>query len=231
MITDTSTATHHDTQFEVTPVQPPYHRTNRPGAGAGGRNSQLEKIGNTIQTPARAPGKSKIQNVIVPLDEPENMMAPLVTKKGRGKVVPQQLERNLSVMPSLMSMIALVPLRELLVVVLVVVLVVFLMVFLAASLKTPLFMTLRLMESEFRLLVLTLFLMLFLSLSSTSQYMSVDGAEEGNKEVDKEVDFDEDDIYNEGGYFTEDDGTDNNMEYEEGFHGSDDIMHPSDRNN
>lgn len=90
-----------DIDEPVTPVQPPRRRTNRPGAGAGGRNSQLEKIGNTIQTPVRAPGKSKVQNVVVPLDEPENMMAPPVTKKkGRGKVVPQQVERNLSVIVS-----------------------------------------------------------------------------------------------------------------------------------
>ncbi|KAG1748823.1 uncharacterized protein EDB91DRAFT_1244639 [Suillus paluster] len=87
-----------DTNDELVMVQPPCHHTNRPGAGAGGRNSQLEKIGNAIQTPARAPGKLKVRNVVVPLDEPENVMAPPVTKKkGRGKVAPQQLERNLSV--------------------------------------------------------------------------------------------------------------------------------------
>ncbi|KAG1720726.1 uncharacterized protein EDB91DRAFT_1256861 [Suillus paluster] len=90
-----------DNDEPATSVQPqaPCHRTNRPGAGAGGRNSQLEKIGNAIQTPARAPsGKSKVRNVIVPIDEPENVMAPLVTKKkGRGKAAPRQLERNLSV--------------------------------------------------------------------------------------------------------------------------------------
>ncbi|KAG2114542.1 hypothetical protein DEU56DRAFT_919564 [Suillus clintonianus] len=81
----------------VTSVQPPRHRSNRPGAGAGGRNSQLEKIGNALQTLARAPGKSKVQNVVVPFDEPENAMAP-VAKKKRGGKAPRQLEtrRNLS---------------------------------------------------------------------------------------------------------------------------------------
>ncbi|KAG2109265.1 uncharacterized protein F5147DRAFT_773076 [Suillus discolor] len=89
-----------DDNEPATSVQPqaPCRRTNRPGAGTGGRNSQLEKIGNAIQTPAGAPGKSKVRNVVVPVDEPENVMAPLVTKKkGRGKVAPRQLERNLSV--------------------------------------------------------------------------------------------------------------------------------------
>ncbi|KAG1734063.1 uncharacterized protein EDB91DRAFT_1084206 [Suillus paluster] len=89
-----------DDDEPATSVQPqaPCHRTNRPGAGTGGRNSQLEKIGNAIQTPARAPSsKSKVRSVIVPVDEPENVMAPLVTKKkGRGKAAPRQLERNLS---------------------------------------------------------------------------------------------------------------------------------------
>jgi len=90
-----------DNDEPATSVQPPHRHTNRPGAGAGGRNSQLEKIGNAIQTPARAPGKSKVRNVIVPVDEPENVMAPLVTKKkGRGKAAPRQLERNLSVIVS-----------------------------------------------------------------------------------------------------------------------------------
>jgi hypothetical protein len=76
--------------------------------------------------------------------------------------------------------------------------------------------------------------------SSPSQDMFVDGTEEGNKEadeegneeVDEEANFDEDNIYIEGQGFTEDNGIDNNMEYEEGFHGgSDNIMHLSDRDN
>lgn len=80
----------------VTLVQPPRRHSNRPGAGAGGRNSQLEKIGNAIQAPARAAGKSKVQN-IVPFDEPENAMAP-VAKKKRGGKVPR--DRNLSAIVS-----------------------------------------------------------------------------------------------------------------------------------
>ncbi|KAG1741924.1 hypothetical protein EDD22DRAFT_958983 [Suillus occidentalis] len=73
-------------------AQPPCRCSNRPGAGAGGRNSQLEKIGNAIQAPARAAGKSKVQNV-VPFDEPENAMAPVAKKKRGGKV---PWDRNLS---------------------------------------------------------------------------------------------------------------------------------------
>ncbi|KAG1766105.1 hypothetical protein EDD22DRAFT_845150 [Suillus occidentalis] len=184
------------------------------------------------------------------------MALPVAKKKGRGKVAPQQLERNLSVIQetsksgpttagptpslymidqgSLISMIV-VPLKELLMVVLMVVLVVVLVmvltVVLAASLKMSLFVTLRLMESEFWLSVLAPCLMLFLSLSSPSQDMFVDGTEEGNEEVNEEADFDKDNIYYEGEGFTEDDGIDNDMEYKEGFHGGSDNMHLSDHNN
>jgi hypothetical protein len=71
------------------PIQSLRHHTKRPGTDAGGRNSQLEKIGNAIQTPARAPGKLKVRNVIVPADEPKNVMAPqVIKKKGRGKAAP-----------------------------------------------------------------------------------------------------------------------------------------------
>ncbi|KAG1794237.1 uncharacterized protein HD556DRAFT_1308286 [Suillus plorans] len=85
-----------DFDDEPATVQLPRRRSNRPGAGVGGRNSQLEKIGNAIQTPVRASSKSKVQNVVVPSDEPENAMALVAKKKGRGKA-PRQLERNLSV--------------------------------------------------------------------------------------------------------------------------------------
>ncbi|KAG2103741.1 uncharacterized protein F5147DRAFT_654648 [Suillus discolor] len=68
----------HDSDEDV--QAPPCH-TQR--AGTGGVLSQLRKVGNTIETPARVPNM-KARNVVVPPDEPENAMAP-TKKKGRAK--------------------------------------------------------------------------------------------------------------------------------------------------
>ncbi|KAG2335422.1 hypothetical protein BDR05DRAFT_954086, partial [Suillus weaverae] len=206
-----------DIDDEPVMVQSSHRRTNRPGTGTGGRNSQLEKIGNAIQAPARAPGKLKLKNEMVLL----------ATKKGRGKAVPQQLERDLSVIqevsessptavgptPALhitdqgspMSII-MVPLKMLLMVPLKVLLVVPLKVLLTVPLKV-LLMSVRDQYSGSSIPILNSAIQWEPSMpitphctishtppafsSTTSQHMFVDGTEEGNEDADEEADIKE----------------------------------------
>jgi hypothetical protein len=72
-------------------VQPPPHRTQQAGAGAGGAISQLRKVGNAIKTRtlARVPNV-KARNVVVPPGKPENAMAPAKKKSLRKAKTPGQ---------------------------------------------------------------------------------------------------------------------------------------------
>ncbi|KAG1742088.1 hypothetical protein EDD22DRAFT_851630 [Suillus occidentalis] len=231
----------------VMSAQPPHHCSNQPGAGAGGRNSQLEKIGNAIQAPARAAGKLKVQN-IVPFDEPDNVMAP-VAKKKRGGKVPQ--DKNLS---------AIVLLAASLVVFLMVVFgMVILMVVLTVSLAAPhmaLLMTIRLLKPGLQLSsilvsqsitnqcsgstipILNTAIQWEPSVTITPHYtFACTRTEEGCEEADIEEDdvsnkggdfVEDDDVDNEleGGDFTQDDDADDLMEHEEDFYESNTVMHP-----
>ncbi|KAG1733959.1 hypothetical protein EDB19DRAFT_1911300 [Suillus lakei] len=69
-------------QLTPDPNAPAIHRSGRPGAGTGGRNAQLEKVGAVLEAPART-SQPKGSTTLVP-NISANPLAPASYRKGRG---------------------------------------------------------------------------------------------------------------------------------------------------